>query len=99
MIAEWLEKGRLKRERDRIRAMCKHDWHVTRTYKTHQGSCVFTMEIINEHDVYCPKCEAQRYGISEGELARIEGKRKADRLYKLSNTREFRKGDVVICRD
>ena len=82
MIAEWLERRRIKRERARMRDMCEHDWHQIRAFRSDvSGPLAHGPEIHDFYDVYCPKCGAQINGISDGEMARIEGMRKANRLY------------------
>lgn len=85
MFNQW----RLKRARKRKQALCDHDWHVLRTYRTVTGSCIYTMEFYDAYDVYCPKCGASVYEVSDVGMARIEGVRKAKRSY----TEKLRKGD------
>lgn len=89
------EKWRLTRERERIQSMCDHDWHVIRTYQVDSGKYVTRYDWIDKHDIYCPACERKDFGVSEGVRQRIEGIRKARRLYAM----EQRKGDDITWND
>ncbi|WP_060210222.1 hypothetical protein [Sporosarcina koreensis] len=95
MFNRWRERRIIKR----MQAQCTHDWHELRTYKVDSGKYLTRFDWINYYDVFCPICEKTEYEVSEAEMTRIEQKRRIRRLHALKQTEEFRKGDVVTCRD
>lgn len=94
-----LTKWRNKRETKRIQAQCPHDWHAIRSFRGTVGDCVYTMEFVDLHDLYCPICNARRYSVSNAEMQRIEAVRQINRMYERGQNGEFRKGDVITCRN